>query len=101
MQHMSVSLLDAIRTWLDDDPELKHFVLENSYAEDFDANWITCPCSSHILVSIKESLVIAMSKPISEDKRMRLPTFYEIPASHPQFFEMIKYSLLTYHQTYL
>lgn len=96
-----MKLVDVVKMWLENEPELKHFKIEHSLAEDFDADWITCPCSEHILVSIKESSVIAMTKPLSDDKRLRLPEFYNIPAHHPEFFEMIKYSLLAYHQTYL
>lgn len=94
-------LVDAVQTWLDGEPDLKHFKIEHSIAEDFDADWITCSCSDHILASIKESSVITMTKPLSEEARLKLPQFYDLPASHPQFFEMIKFSLLTYHQTYL
>lgn len=96
-----MNLVDVVRTWLENEPELAHFKVEHSNFEDFDADWITCPCSEHILVSIKETSVISMTKPLSDDKRYKLPQFYDIPAQHPEFFEMIKYSLLTYHATYL
>lgn len=99
-----MTLKDIIRTWLAEDPELKHFVLEHSDVEDFDADWITCPCSSHILATIKERSVLAMTAPLDttlEKTRVRLPLWFDVPISHPLFFEMLKYSLLKYHTTYL
>lgn len=99
-----MELLDAIKIWLKDDQELAHFFVEHSDAEDFDANWIICKCTDHILATIEERSVMCMTAPVSADVdkiRVRLPTFYELPASHPQFFEMLKFSLLTYHETYL
>lgn len=96
-----MNLVDVVRTWLESEPDLKHFRVEHSNAEDFEADWITCSCSEFILASIKDSSVVTVTKPLSDDPRLRLPEFYNIPAHHPQFFEMIKFSLLNYHQTYL
>lgn len=99
-----MKLLDAVKMWMDEDVELRHFYLENSTREDFDADWIICNCSDLILATVKERSVLVMTAPIdtSLDKvRVRLPRFYELPMEHPQFFEMIKYSLLTYHKCYL
>jgi hypothetical protein len=93
-----MNLVDIIRTWLDNEPDLKHFKVEHSNAEDFDMDWITCPCCDHILVSIKESSVVAMTRPSSST--LYLPNFFEISAHHPQFFEMIKFSMLKYHEIY-
>lgn len=95
-----MNLLDAVKVWMKEDRELAHFAVEHSDSEDFDADWIICKCSDHILATIEERAVIVMTAPLSE-QRLRLPTWYEVPASHPQFFEMIKYALLNYHQAYL
>lgn len=99
-----MNLLDAIKIWLKDDKEVAHFFVEHSYAEDFDADWIICKCTDHILATIEERSVMCMTAPVDmnfEKTRIRLPVWYELPASHPQFFEMLKFSLLKYHETYL
>lgn len=99
-----MDLLDAIKIWIKEDKELAHFYIEHSDAEDFDADWIICKCTDHILATIKERSVMCMTAPVDanlEKTRVRLPTFYDLPMSHPQFFEMLKFSLLHYHATYL
>lgn len=100
-----MTLKDAIETWLTEDPELSHFFVEHSNEEDFDADWIICECSDHILATIKERSVMCMTAPVDvalgKNARVKLPLFYDLPAEHPQFFEALKYSLLHYHSTYL
>lgn len=96
-------LRDLVRTWMDDDPDLKHFHIEESTREDFEAYWIICKCSDLIIAIVKERSVGLMTAPLetSLDKvRVRLPVWVDVPMEHPQFFEMIKYGLLTYHETY-
>lgn len=96
-------LIDAVRTWLDDDPELKHFHIENSTREDFEQDWIICGCSDLIIGTIKERSVAVMTAPLDtilDKTRVRLPIWFDIPMEHPQFFEMIKYGLLHYHNVY-
>lgn len=95
-----MTLAEAVKFWIKDDKQLQHYSVEHSDSEDFDADWIICECSDHILASIKESSVTVMTRPLG-DGRLRLPSWYDVPMSHPQFFDMLKYALLTYHQAYL
>lgn len=95
-----MTLVEAMRVWMKEDKELAHYSVEHSDHEDFDADWIICSCSDHILASIKESSVTVMTKPLGEE-RLRLPSWFDVPMSHPQFFEMIKFALLRYHREYL
>ena len=93
VHNSTMTLLDALRTWLKDDESLHHFSIEHSDREDFDAMWIVCPCSSYILTTIYDDHVRTLTVP--PDGSI---SWLNISASNPHFFDILKNALIKHHQ---